>query len=371
LLTLRRALLAQAEPHVNTVMPGYTALQHGQPWTFGHYLLGWDQAFQRDLTRLQSAWHHINRSSLGSSALAGSSWPLDRARTAALLGFDGIVRHSRDAGFGTKDHIAESIAAVSILMSNLSTLCGDLLLWSSYEFGMLEIADGFCGTSSIMPQKKNAWALDWTRGAAGQSVGQFAACLATLRGTSSTDAAAQEYPDWGLADTCDHARDHLILVGGVIDQLKVNRELMLERARANWTTASNLADAIVRHAGLSFRAAHSVVGRIVREAGAAKLGPQQIDAAFADRISLQLAGRVLGMSDAQLQDALDPLQFVATRVTAGSVNPHETLDMLGDANAHAAQHEAWISQRREQLRDADQQLEIAVLRWQNNAGAQP
>jgi argininosuccinate lyase len=368
-LTFRRALLRLAAEHVDTVMPGYTALQHGQPWTFGHYLSGWDYAFARDFERLQGAWKRTNVSSLGGSALAGSSWPLDRDRTAALLGFDGIVRHSRDAGFGTKDYVAEILATLGIMMSNLSTLCGDLYLWSTYEFGMLEVADGFCGTSSIMPQKKNAWALDWTRGAAGNSIGYFASCLGALRGTSSTDAMAQEYPDWPLADACTEATDYLILVAGVLDSLKVNKALMLERARSNWTTASNLADAIVRFGGFSFRSAHGIVGRVVREAGLAGIGPDQVDAGFLDKVAVAIAQRPAGLSDAQIREALDPLAFVATRVTAGSVNVDEVRAMLAEGGQQLDDDRDWLAQRRDRVSAAAQTLEAEVAR--RLEGAEP
>jgi len=361
-LALRAALRNQATAHVDTVMPGYTALQHGQPWTFGHYLLGWDHAFARDFERLQGAYRHTNRSSLGASALAGSSWPLDRDRTAALLGFDGIVRHARDAGFGTKDYVAEILAAIGIAMSNLSTLCADLYLWSSYEFGMVEIADGFCGTSSIMPQKKNAWALDWTRGAAGNSVGYFGSCLAALRGSSSTDAMAQEYPDWPLADACTEACDYLDLVTGVLESIKVNRALMAERASANWTTASNLADAIVRHGGFSFRSAHGIVGRLVREAGLAGRGPHAVDTAFLDQVAMQVAQRPAGLTEEQLRAALDPQGFVNTRVTAGSVHPDEVRAMLAEAGEQAGADAAWFGAARAQVVRAAAMLDAEVAR---------
>ena len=375
-LALRRVLRAQAAAHVDTVMPGYTTLQHGQPWTFGHYLLGWDHAFARDFERLQGAYRHTNRSSLGASALAGSSWPLDRERTAALLGFDGIVRHARDAGFGTKDYVAEILAAIGIAMSNLSTLCGDLYLWSSYEFGMVKIADGFCGTSSIMPQKKNAWALDWTRGAAGNAAGYFGSCLAALRGTSSTDAMAQEYPDWPLAEACTEACDYLDMVTGVLESIKANAALMAERASANWTTASNLADAIVRHGGFSFRSAHGIVGRLVREAGLAGLALSEVDTAFLDRVATQVAQRPAGLSEAQLRAALDPQGFVNTRVTAGSVHPDEVRAMLDEAQATAAQDAAWFEAARERVTNAAAALDAEVARRlgsnpESNPGSNP
>jgi len=360
LLELRHSLIKLSESHIETVMPGYTSLQHGQPWTFGHYLIGWDHAFSRDFERLESAFQRTNKSSLGGSALVGSSWPLNRQLTADLLGFEGVMWHSRDAGFGTKDYVAESLAVQAILMSHLSTLCSDLYLWSSFEFGMIEIDDNFCGTSSIMPQKKNAWALDWTRGAAGNSVGYFASCLSALRGSSSTDAMAQEYPEWALTDAFKESADYVSLITGVIDSLKVNKPLMLERAKNNWSTASNLADAMVRHASFSFREAHSIVGQLVRHCLSQNISPDHVTIEIIDLMTLSMSKRPCGLTQDQIKDALDPLQFIKTRVTHGSVNFTEVHNMINAANDELLNHTRIRDAHVKKLKDASVQLESAT-----------
>ena len=173
---------------------------------------------------------------------------------------------------------------------------------------------------------------------------------------------AQEYPDWPLADACTEATDYLVLVAGVLDTLKVNKTLMLERARANWTTASNLADAIVRFGGFSFRSAHGIVGRTVRAAGEAGIGPDGVDAAFLDRVAQQVAGRAAGLSDAQIRAALDPEGFVATRVTAGGVQADEVRAMLAESGQQLLDDTAWHAARCRQVDDARCQLEAEVAR---------
>ena len=342
-LGLQDSLLVVSRNHVGSVMPGYTALQHGQPWTFGHYLSGWVFAFGRDLSRLRHAYGTTNLSPLGASALAGSSWPLDRARTAALLGFNGPLENSRDAGFGTKDYVAEIIGAVAIAMSNLSALCSDLYLWSSTEFGMIEIADEFSGSSSFMPQKKNAWPLDWARGAAGNAIGSFASALAAMKGTSSTDGALQDYPEVPLRETLEVATEFFAVNDGVISTMTVHEDVMKARAVESWATASALADLLVRRGDLSYRQAHAIVGRLVRNALARGALPQDVTAADLAGAAGELKIDAPALTDGDVRAALDPAAFIASRVTAGSVNPSEVRRMLGSAARQVSRDRRWVT----------------------------
>jgi argininosuccinate lyase len=357
---LQRAILDRATGLEATVMPGYTSLQHAQPWTFGHYLVGWSYAFDRDLDRLRHAYDHVNRSPLGAAALAGSSWPIDRSRTAQLLGFDEVVTHSRDAGFGTKDYVAEVLAAIAILMSNISSLSSDLFLWSSYEFGMVELDDAFSGSSSIMAQKKNPWSVDWSRGAAATTLGHFGSSLAALRGASSTDGAAQDFPESGLRDAFATASVYVDLLAGVLDTLEVHATTMQARAGVNWSTASNLADVIVRRAGISFRSAHRIVGAVVREAMAAGTAPSATTAEDLDRTAQAIIGQSLGLSDRDVLDALDPEMFIRSRVTLGSVAPEETTRMIDAERVRLDTSESWIADRRGRLVAAHAELDSIV-----------
>lgn len=359
---LQAVLLTKATNNTETVMPGYTSLQHSQPWTFGHYLVGWVFALERDVDRLRLAFDHTNRSPLGASALAGSSWPLDRSMTARLLGFDGVILHSRDAGFGTKDYVAEVLAALSIMMANVSSLCSDLYVWSSYEFGMIELSDGFSGTSSIMPQKKNPWAVDWARGAAGSMVGGLAASLASLRGATSTDGSAQDFPEAPLRDAVQTALDYLPLIAGAVETLQANQEVMRERAGANWSTASQLADTIVSKCDVSYRVAHSVVGRVVRIAVTEGLDPAAISGLTVDRAATEMLGTPMGLTDDDVREALDPMRFVQSRVTVGSVNPKEVKRMLGEAKRLLRAERRWLRSRWTMIRAAHADLEREVAR---------
>src|SRR4030095_10523225 len=171
LLLLERALLACAAEHVETVMPGYTHSQHAQPSTFGHALMRHASALERDLQRIASAYARTNLSAQGGAAMAGTSWPINRVRVAALLGHDGLVVNSADAGGFARDHLEEGVACLALLMSDVGRLATDLFVWHSCEFGFVEVADALAGTSSIMPQKKNPHAFERVKALAGQAIG--------------------------------------------------------------------------------------------------------------------------------------------------------------------------------------------------------
>ena len=270
--------------------------------------------------------------------------------------------NSRDAGFATRDYVAEILAAVGIAMTNLSSLASDLYLWSSWEFGLIELGGGFSGTSSFMPQKKNAWAFDWVRGAAGNAIAAFGSSLAAMRGASSTDGSLQDYPEQPLAGALEVAIDHFTLIGGALETVTVNCQLMHERASSNWATASNLADAIARDAGLSFRLAHGIVGSVVRTAVEAGLAPSDLTGAAVDAAALEVAGRSIGLSDAAVREALDPMRFVETRETEGSVNPREVRSMIEDRRVAVTADRVWLTDCRARDVDARARLDREVDR---------
>jgi argininosuccinate lyase len=225
---------------------------------------------------------------------------------------------------------------------------------------MVELADEYCGSSSMMPQKKNPWAVDWMRGAAGNAIGDFASCLGAMKGASSTDGSAQDYPEIPLAAALERASDNIGLLTGVLATLDVKGDVMLARAGASWATASNLADAIVRATGCSFRSAHGIVGRLVRHAVADGVSPDSVTGAMLDRAAVEITGAPVGFSDDVVRTALDPVQFVASRVTQGSVNPVEVQRMLKQCQGLVRQERRWLGARKSRTALARQQLDSLV-----------
>ena len=337
---LQRSVLAQAEAHADTLMPGYTHLQHAQPTTFGHHMMRCAAAFDRDLQRLRDAWPRVNLSSLGGAAMAGTSWPVDRGRTAELLGHDDIVFNSSDAGGFARDYIEESVAVLSVLMSNLGRLAGDLYVWHSWEFGYVEVADGLAGTSSIMPQKKNPHSLERVKALAGQAAGWFAGVMACQHGIVSTDL------DFTFADDLltrmgDATLQSLDLSAASVETLTVHSERMAESAGAFWSTTSHLADELVRRYDLPFRAAHHVVGRFVRDSLAAGLTPGEVRAADLAKAGREMADVTIDVDDDDLRDLLDARAFLASRATAGSVHPAQTRAHRSELAARLEEHRKW------------------------------
>jgi argininosuccinate lyase len=354
-VALQREILGRAREHAGTVMPGYTHLQHAQPWTFGHYLMRQASALERDLERLAAAFGRANRSGLGGAANAGTSWPVDRRRTAELLGHDGLVLNSSDAGVFARDYVEEVVAVLSLLMANLGRLATDLYVWHSWEFAFVEVDDGLAGTSSIMPQKKNPHALEHVKGIAGQSIGWVPAILGCQRTVLSTDL------DLALGDDTvtpcgDAVLGSLRLMREVIRTLVVHREAMAAKAGAFWSTASHLADELVRRHDLPFRTAHHVVARFVRDAIRRGQGPADASPELLLTAGREVAGVDLAATAAEVRRLLDPRHFVETRVSEGSVHPREVLAHVALAEAALGAHARWHAEAAGRIERAIQAL---------------
>lgn len=258
---LQRALVDQAERHAATLMPGYTHLQRAQPVLLGHHLLAYVSMLDRDRERLQDCRRRANRSPLGSAALAGTSFPIDRAEVARELGFDGIVENSID-GVGDRDFLIEFVSSVAIATIHLSRLSEELVIWSTTEFNFVELSDSYTTGSSIMPQKKNPDMAELVRGKSGRVYGDLMALLTIMKGLPlayNRDMQEDKEPAFDAADTLDGS---LAIMEGMIAGARFNAERMATAAAGGFSTATEIADYLVRN-GLPFRKAHEVAGRIV------------------------------------------------------------------------------------------------------------
>ena len=262
---LRRALLDLAERHADTIMPGFTHLQVAQPVTFGHHLMAYDAMLARDAERLRDCRARMNRSPLGSAALAGTSFPIDREATARALGFDGVTPNSIDA-VADRDFAIEFAAAAALAMVHLSRFAEELVLWSTPAFGFVTLADRFCTGSSIMPQKKNPDVPELVRGKSARVVGHLIALLVLMKGQPLAYNKDNQEDKEPLFDTVDTLADALaIMTDLVATGIEPNAARMRAAALAGHATATDLADYLVRK-GVPFRDAHEAVARAVREA---------------------------------------------------------------------------------------------------------
>ncbi|HEX9398146.1 MAG TPA: argininosuccinate lyase [Burkholderiales bacterium] len=261
---LQKALLDQAARHAALVMPGYTHLQVAQPVTFGHHLLAYFEMLDRDLERLTQVRSRVNRLPLGAAALAGTSFPIDRARVARELGFEGLCENSIDA-VSDRDFAIEFCAAAALIMVHLSRLAEELVLWASPRFGFVRLPERYSTGSSIMPQKKNPDVPELVRGKSGRVFGSLVALLALMKGQPLAYNKDNQEDKEPLFDAADTVRDCLAVFAGLVAELRPVPKAMRAAALEGHATATDLADYLVRK-GLAFRDAHEIVARAVREA---------------------------------------------------------------------------------------------------------
>ena len=264
LVELQRALVDLAEKNAEVILPGFTHLQVAQPVSFGHHLLAYVEMFSRDAERLADVRRRTNRLPLGSAALAGTSYPLDRERVAKTLGMEGVCQNSLDA-VSDRDFAIEFTAAASLCMVHVSRFSEELVLWMSQNFGFIDLADRFCTGSSIMPQKKNPDVPELARGKTGRVVGHLMGLLTLMKGQPLAYNKDNQEDKEPLFDTVDTLRDTLRIFCEMVGGIVVRPEAMERAARRGYATATDLADYLVKK-GLPFRDAHEAVAHAVKVA---------------------------------------------------------------------------------------------------------
>ena len=268
---LQSGLLDQAERHAAVIMPGFTHLQTAQPVTFGHHLLAWFEMLQRDRERLIDCRKRVNRMPLGSAALAGTTYPIERSITCELLGFEAISGNSLD-GVSDRDFAIEFCAAAALAMMHLSRFSEELVLWTSAQFNFIELPDRFCTGSSIMPQKKNPDVPELVRGKSGRVYGHLMGLLTLMKSQPLAYNKDNQEDKEPLFDAVDTLRDSLRAFADMIPAIKPRVEVMREAARRGFSTATDLADYLVRK-GIPFRDCHEIVGHAVKYGGGQRQGP--------------------------------------------------------------------------------------------------
>ncbi|WP_101758480.1 argininosuccinate lyase [Oceanicoccus sp. KOV_DT_Chl] len=261
LTRLQQGLIALATQHADTIMPGFTHLQTAQPVTFGHHLLAWNEMLERDYGRLIDCRKRVNQSPLGAAALAGTTYPIDRAMTAQLLGFEAPTENSLDS-VSDRDFAIEFTAFASLVMTHLSRFSEELVLWTSAQFNFINLPDRFCTGSSIMPQKKNPDVPELVRGKVGRVNGHLISLLTLMKSQPLAYNKDNQEDKEPLFDTIDTIKDCLKAYADMVPAIEPKKAVMLEAARRGFSTATDLADYLVRK-GMPFRDAHEVVGKSV------------------------------------------------------------------------------------------------------------
>lgn len=328
ILKLINSSIRLTEENIETVMPSYTQLQHAQPTTFAHYLLSFIYPFIRDFERFEIAFLRTNVSPAGAAILAGTSFPINRERIADLLGFDGLCMNTRDATMNY-DYMLDGLYASAVLMCDLARLAEDLEIWCSLEFKMIDLADSFCGTSSIMPQKRNPHPLQLIRGECGLAFGQLMGALSVLKAPSEEVIEFYNIPILSH-ETLTRVKEMLEISEGMLSTIILHKETMMERAAMYWAQATDLADIIVREKGLDFRTTHHIVARLVKMNMEAKKRPQDVTTDMLDIAAKEIIGESLGLSEKSLRQAVDPLEGARGRKVPGGPAPERVREQISE-----------------------------------------
>ena len=306
-------IVALSERHSADPMPGFTHLQTAQPVTFGHHMLAWFEMAHRDRERFRECRARMNVSPLGAAALAGTTFPIDRADTAHALGFDDIAANSLDA-VSDRDFAIEFCACAAIAATHLSRWCEEMVLWTSQQFGFVQLPDAFCTGSSIMPQKKNPDVPELVRGKTGRIVGNLTSLLVLMKGQPLAYNKDNQEDKEPLFDTVDTLKDCLRAIGDIVAAMQPNTARMRQAAELGFATATDLADYLVKK-GLPFRDAHDAVGRVVRYA-------QEKGAALSD-LSLDELRKFAAVIDDDVMDVLSLEGSLAARDHPGGTAPNQ------------------------------------------------
>lgn len=357
LIKVRQTAISNAEVFAEVVMPGYTHLQPAQPITYGYYLSAVEQALERDCSRLTQTLEAMNQSPMGAAAFAGTPFDIDRARTAELLGFDGYLDNALDA-VGSRDFMIESLSHLSLLSLFWSRVAQDYFVWSTHEFSLIDFPDSVAATSSIMPQKKNPTVLEYLKGRSGHIVGLLMGASVSIKGTNfSHTGDANREGTRGFWEAAEESLRCLKLLDLVLRTATPNAELGVKRAGEDFSTATGLADLIVREADLSFREAHHVVGGAVRMAMDAGLPAHRIDTAMVDVCAMEQLGHTLNLPEQKVRDCLDPTANVQGRSSAGGPSLASLQPSLIRAGQRLMTERHANQARRERFNAANQRLQ--------------
>jgi argininosuccinate lyase len=294
IVALQKALLAQADSHAASVMPGFTHLQTAQPVTFGHHMLAYVEMFARDAGRFADAAKRMNESPLGAAALAGTGFPIDRHMTAKALGFEKPMANSLDA-VSARDFALEALAAVAICAQNLSRLAEEIVIWSSAQFGFVKLSDAWSTGSSIMPQKRNPDAAELVRAKTGRATGSLVQLLTIMKGlplTYSKDMQEDKATTFEAFDALDLS---LQAMTGMIATMQPNVQRMHAAASSGFSTATDLADWLVRELNIPFREAHHITGSAVKAAEKAGVGLSELPLAELQKLEPRITDKVFAV----------------------------------------------------------------------------
>lgn len=345
---LREAVLDRAAETEEVVFPAFTHSQPAQPITFAHYLASVAGVLRRDFARIRGAFETTNQSPLGAAAIGGTGFALDRDRLADLMGFSGVVACTYD-GIASVDYAPEAAGAMALAVTTQSRVAQDILVWSMFEVGFVDLGEGLSSVSSIMPQKKNPGVVETVRAAACGPIAGANETLTMLRGVPYGDIGEGVYVVMPVLSAAAEVVRSLRLMAAIVRDLRVNQDRMYEDAVESYCTMTELADTLVRDAGLSFRQAHEVVGRLTSRVVADGRRADEITMDDLDAAAAEMIGVSGLLPEEALAAALDPWENVARRDIAGGTAPSQTAAVLAGERDRVAEDRAWLAETTEGL----------------------
>jgi argininosuccinate lyase len=365
LVDLLECLLKKADDTKEIPMPMYTHLQQGQLGTFSHYLLSYAYSLARDLERLYLCYQRMNQSPLGACAIGGSSIPIDRKRTAVLLGFDSLVVNSIDAT-SSRDVLLEYAAVLSILSSSLSRIAEDFIVWSTSEFGYIELADTFSSTSSAMPQKKNPDPLELVRAKSAMVTANLVGMLGMVKGLPSGYSRDLQDMKPPLFDSSSICLAMLKVMSGLVRTLQVNGGRMKAASRKSYAIALDIAEQLVTQNKIPFREAHRIVGNLVDKAAAKGIALAELDSREIEAVLSALKSRLDSKVIASIIRDMTPEKSIQLRRSTGSPNRSEQDAMIGSLTQNVKNYRQGIQKRINMVQGSFQNLAREVTKYRGS-----
>ncbi len=361
IVMLQRSLVELAEKHTKTLFPSYTHLHPAQPVTFAHILVAYVDALQRNLKRLEESFPRVNMCPMGAGAIATTSFSINRSRTAELLGFNTVLENSIDA-VGSRDFLLETLANLTLVGMDISRMVEDLIVWSSPDFGIIDLPDNFSFTSSIMPQKKNPDVLEVIRARMSQILGNFVASATTLKALPSGYNLDLQELTPKLWESIQITQSSLCMLSELAKNLNINQKIFSKQI-LSYSTTTELANMLVKKYNVPFRTSHKIVGLVVTTLLDKELGLTHLTPELLNKTAQESAGITIAVKLADINDSIDPKKFVESHNTIGGPAPEEVKRMLKSRLEMISQSKSSLKKQAFRLKEADRQLMSAVQRY--------
>jgi argininosuccinate lyase len=361
LVTLQEALTELAEEHTETLVPAYTHLHPAQPVTFAHYLIAYVDALERSLKRLEETYPRVNLCPMGAGAIATTSFQINRDRTAELLGFNKVLENSIDA-VSSRDFVIETLANLTLVAIDISRIVEDLIIWSSPDFGIIDLPESFASTSSIMPQKKNPDLLEAIRARMSQVLGNFLASATTMKALPSGYNLDFQEITPKLWESLETVAGSVGMLSKLVKNLKVSKNVF-SKPILKFATTTELANMLVKKYNVPFRISHKMVGSVVKTLLDNEMTFSDLTAELLQKVAQDFGRLALNIKLEDVRESMDPMKFVVSHKTKGGPSPTEVKRMLKIRKHLTIQSKTNLKKKKSKLKEAYDQLRSVVKRY--------